>query len=208
MAGATVAALAAATVVTLLVARGDDDPAPAGVLESPYVGEEVRGIVALSQEDIDGLLAGAGTPLGGMAKPAELNGYPGPRHVLDAFEAGQFDLDDSQLGEIERLYAEMQSEAIPLGERLIEIEQAIDDAFSHGTISEAFLEERLAASAEVYAELRLVHLSHHLATVEVLSPDQVVHYNQLRGYVDDDPCAAPVPEGHDPDLWRQHNDCP
>ena len=55
-------------------------------IHSPYTGQEARGIKALSQDDIEGLLSGAGTPFGGMAKPAELNGYPGPRHVLDAIK--------------------------------------------------------------------------------------------------------------------------
>ena len=73
------------------------------VIQSPYVGQETRGIKALSQADIEGLLAGAGTPFGGMAKPAELNGYPGPRHVLDAVEAGEFDLTTDQREQVEVL---------------------------------------------------------------------------------------------------------
>ncbi len=71
---------------------------------SQYAGQEIRGIKALSQDDIEGLLAGAGTPFGGMAKPAELNGYPGPRHVLDAVEAGEFKLTSDQEEQIEALY--------------------------------------------------------------------------------------------------------
>jgi hypothetical protein len=37
----------------------------------------------LSQTDIESLQNGTGDAFGGMAKLAELNGYPGPRHVLD-----------------------------------------------------------------------------------------------------------------------------
>lgn len=206
--GGSAVALVAVAAVTLLVVRGDDGSAPTASLTSPYAGQEGRGIVALSQEDVEGLLEGAGTPFGGMAKPAELNGYPGPRHVLDAFEEGQFDLSDRQRDEIEGLYEQMRSEAIPLGEQIIETEQAIDDAFSSGTMTEVFLEESIETSASLYAQLRLVHLSYHLATVEILGPEQVAHYNQLRGYAADNPCATPPPEGHDPELWRQHNNCP
>jgi hypothetical protein len=75
-----------------------------GAIHSPYAGQELRGIKALSQEDIEGLLAGTGIPFGGMAKPAELNGYPGPRHVLDAVEAREFELTSGQQEQIEALY--------------------------------------------------------------------------------------------------------
>ena len=47
---------------------------------SPYAGQQTRAIKALSPEDLAGLLNGEGR---GMAKAAELNGYPGPVHVLE-----------------------------------------------------------------------------------------------------------------------------
>jgi hypothetical protein len=47
---------------------------------SPYAGQQTRAIKALSPEDLAGLLNGEGM---GMAKAAELNGYPGPVHVLE-----------------------------------------------------------------------------------------------------------------------------
>jgi hypothetical protein len=58
---------------------------PAGVSANadtpanPYAGQLTRSIKALSPEDIDELRKGAGM---GLAKAAELNGYPGPLHVL------------------------------------------------------------------------------------------------------------------------------
>jgi hypothetical protein len=54
--------------------------AAAANTDSPYVGQETRDIKALSQQDIDDYLNGRGM---GYAKAAELNHYPGPRHVLD-----------------------------------------------------------------------------------------------------------------------------
>ncbi len=47
---------------------------------SPYVGREQREIKSLSPGDIQMYLQGHGM---GMAKAAELNHYPGPKHVLD-----------------------------------------------------------------------------------------------------------------------------
>jgi len=49
--------------------------------ESSYVGQEKRAIKALSEQEIADYLKGAGR---GSSKAAELNHYPGPRHVLDA----------------------------------------------------------------------------------------------------------------------------
>jgi hypothetical protein len=118
-------------------------------IHSPYASQEIGGIKALSQEDIKGLLAGAGTPFGGMAKPAELNSYPGPRHVLDAAEAGEFELTAEQKTQIEGLYEEMRSEAIFLGEEIISIEKVIDEAFVSGVITEGLLQEKVLESANV-----------------------------------------------------------
>ena len=47
---------------------------------SPYKGEHLRAIKALSEGEINNLLNGQGM---GFAKAAELNPYPGPKHVLE-----------------------------------------------------------------------------------------------------------------------------
>ena len=173
---------------------------------SQYAGQEARGIKALSQDDIEGLLAGVGTPFGGMAKPAELNGYPGPRHVLDAAKAGELELTGEQQKKIESLYQEMRSEAIQLGKQIIDIEKVIDDAFSSGTITKELLQKKVSESASLYGQLRFVHLKYHLAMMDVLTPQQVERYNELRGYRSTDPCKN-IPEGHDPEMWKLHHNC-
>lgn len=177
-----------------------------GAIHSPYAGQEARGIKALSQDDIEGLLTGAGTPFRGMAKPAELNGYPGPRHVLDAYDAGEFQLTNEQLDQIEALYEEMRSEAINLGNQIIDIENEIDDSFTGRIITNAFLQEKVNESADLYGQLRFVHLKYHLSMVEILTPQQVEQYNELRGYTSGNPCEN-IPEGHDPEMWKLHNNC-
>ena len=45
----------------------------------PYAGQQTRAIKALSDDEIAAFLNGEGM---GFAKAAELNGYPGPAHVL------------------------------------------------------------------------------------------------------------------------------
>jgi hypothetical protein len=48
-----------------------------------YAGQQKREIKALSEAEVSAYLDGRGM---GLAKAAELNGYPGPAHVLDLAE--------------------------------------------------------------------------------------------------------------------------
>jgi len=132
---------------------------------SPYSGEELRGIKSLSQEEIKGLLAGEGTPFGGMAKLAELNGYPGPRHVLDM--AQEVELTSKQEKEINKLYEEMKSQAIALGEKIINLEQEMNEGFANKIITPDELEAKLTESADVYGQLRFVHLKYHFFGIRI-----------------------------------------
>src|SRR5439155_26596116 len=88
---------------------------------SPYAGQEQRAIKALSDREISDLTEGRGM---GLAKAAELNGYPGPMHVLELAES--LDLSDQQRAKMQELFAAMKAEAIPLGERLIVQEADLD----------------------------------------------------------------------------------
>ena len=173
---------------------------------SPYAGQETRKIKALSQAEVTALRAGAGTPFGGMAKPAELNGYPGPRHVLDAYDAGEFSMTKAQHEKITALYEAMRTEAVALGTNIIEIEKEIDDAFADKTITADFLQEKVAESARRYGQLRVAHLKYHLSVSEILLPVQVRQYNALRRYATDNACEN-IPAGHDANMWKLHNNC-
>ena len=76
----------------------------------------------------------------------------------------------------------------------------------NGTINEDFLREKVLESASLYGQLRIVHLKYHLSMVGVLTPQHVEQYNDLRGYTSGNPCEN-IPEGHDPELWKLHNNC-
>ncbi len=172
---------------------------------SPYVGQETRGIKSLSQQDIEGLKKGSGTPFGGMAKLAELNGYPGPKHVLDFEE--KLELTNNQKNQIEIIYDEMKSESIILGEQIISIEQELDDSFDSDSITSEYLKKKVDESAKTYGDLRNIHLQAHLEMIKILTSEQVKKYNDLRGYSsNEDPCEN-VPEGHDAAMWKLHNGC-
>lgn len=167
---------------------------------APYAGFETREIKSLSSQDIEELERGGGW---GLALPAELNGRPGPAHLLELQD--ELALSADQLADITALHEEMRDAAIAAGKRFIAAEAALSDAFALPSLSDETLRELLSEAAEARAELRYVHLSRHLATPGLLSESQIRKYNALRGY-SDDPCMS-VPEGHDPDMWRRHNGC-
>ena len=103
------------------------------------------------------------------------------------------------------IFEEMRREAIAAGERLIEAEAALSDAFAADRLDEDELEELVENAEAVRAELRYIHLSRHLATTPILTSHQVQRYQVLRGYAEN-PCDS-VPEGHDPQMWKKHNGC-
>ena len=166
----------------------------------PYKGFSARKIASLSDEDIRQITQGMGW---GLALPAELNGYPGPIHILEL--SNELALSDDQKWRIEAIFKEMRKDAITKGTSLIEAERALDDGFKSGVLDSIALKRLIARSEKARADLRFVHLSRHLTTVELLDAEQVATYMELRGYASD-PCAS-VPEGHDADLWRSHNKC-
>jgi len=170
--------------------------------KSKYAGEEKREIKSLSETDIEELKNGKGW---GLAKAAELNGVPGPVHLLEMKE--EIDLSAKQIRAIEDIYKKMKQEAIPLGLELIELEMELNNHFANRTITDELLRQILQRIAQVRRQLRYVHLSTHLKTPDILKTEQITLYNKLRGYSSDDPCEN-VPKGHDPEMWKKHHNCP
>lgn len=168
---------------------------------SPYSGMETREIKALSENDIAELERGGGW---GLALPAELNGVPGPAHLLEL--ADDIPLREDQIERIERIYASMREEAIAEGRTLLELEAEIESQFREHTVTEESLRDLTTRAAASRGRLRYIHLSRHLEMLPLLSEEQIDHYAVLRGYASDDPCEQ-VPEGHDEEMWRAHNDC-
>jgi len=83
------------------------------VYKSQYAGQERGEIKSLSEADIAELKNGRGW---GLAKAAELNGVPGPAHLLEMKK--EIGLNAEQIEKIERLYQTMRNQAIPLGIKL------------------------------------------------------------------------------------------
>ena len=147
------------------------------VAASPYRDLTGRSIKSLSPERMEALRSGGGA---GYALPAELNGYPGPRHVLEL--AAQLGLTDEQRRATAQMFESMRSEAVPLGEALIGKEAALDALFRDGRANEAALYALTAEAAAIEAKLRAAHLKYHLQMAALLSPHQRAIYGRLRGY--------------------------
>lgn len=144
---------------------------------SPYAGQETRVIKTLSHSEIDGYLNGEGM---GYAKAAELNHYPGPRHVLDLSE--QLALTSEQKSKTKKLFESMKKEAVSLGRELIDREKELDRLFAKEAIDNNQLESNLTEIGTLQAKLRYVHLSAHLEQKNILTSHQIKLYDQLRGY--------------------------
>jgi LTXXQ motif family protein len=144
-------------------------------------------INALSDEDIAALRNGEGM---GMAKVAELYGYPGPARVLTL--ANELSLTESQRQQVRAIYDRMNATAKLLGGELIMREQALDQLFAKGEITPPSCADA-AAIASLRGRLRSVHLAAHPETRALLSLDQIARYQQFQGY--DNP-AAPQQHHH------------
>ncbi len=157
---------------------------------TPYAGQEQREIKTLSAKDIDDLLNGRGW---GFAKAAELNGLPGPAHLLELKH--KIGLSAKQTAKIEALFSRMKEEAVPLGRKLVALERRLNEAFSSRDVTPKALNAQLAEIAKTRGALRFVHLSIHLQTPKILSRHQIASYNRLRGY-DLDGGNKPHHRGH------------
>jgi hypothetical protein len=144
---------------------------------SPYAGFERREIKALSAEQMRQLETGAGMAL---AQPAELNGWPGPMHVLEHADA--LALTSQQRDATQALMRAHKQRAAVIGREVIAAEKALDRAFAEQRIDDASLRRLTAAAADRMAALRAEHLATHIAQTRSMEPAQVARYQQLRGY--------------------------
>ena len=134
--------------------------------DTSYAGLQQRPIKALSAQQIDDLRAGRGM---GMALAAELNDYPGPRHVLDLSD--KLGLTPAQRKRVSRLFAEKRAGG-------------------------AELWSITAVIARRNGDLRYVHLGYHLSVRGLLSDRQIARYATLRGSEDQSDKKSPEPGRH------------
>jgi len=143
----------------------------------PYAGQESRRIKSLSEAEVRAYLEGRGM---GLAKPAELNGYPGPMHVIEL--ADRLHLSEAQRAQAQESFGRMRAEAVRLGKLIVEKEAELDRLFAETKVNPENLRSKVSEIAGLQGELRVVHLRAHLEMKRALSPEQVRRYDELRGY--------------------------
>ena len=126
--------------------------------------------------DKDDLLKGLGM---GLATIADVNNYPGPKHVISL--KAELGLTRDQLKKTEALDKAVSSSAVTKGEEIVQAEEELYKLFEAGTMSEKILRGKLEQIAKLRADLRFVHLQAHLRMKQVLTPDQIKLYTEIRG---------------------------
>lgn len=182
--------LALATLLPLAVRAESGGPTPSPPIDAHHdqaPGSEVPGLGA---EEVAELLDGRGM---GQARVADVEGYPGPRHVLDTWGAGKLRLSPEQATRVQEIVRAMASEARRLGVLVLDAERDLALALRSGEIDATNRRARVERIAALRGELRAVHLQAHLETRAVLDPAQLARYGELRGHPPDD---GMPPHGH------------
>ncbi len=125
----------------------------------------------------------------GTSKAAELNHYPGPKHVLEA--ARQLQLTHEQIDKTNAIQASMSTSAKAIGKQIIAKETELDALFSGRKAAPEKVSPIIEELGRLQASFRLAHLNAHMAMAKVLTPKQIAQYDTTRGY------SASPPAGHE-----------
>lgn len=150
--------------------------APVPWATATYAGQQTRAIKSLSDSEAQDLVEGKGM---GLAKAAELNGYPGPMHLLEL--AGAMRLTVEQSAATAQILTQHKVKARALGAELVQAERQLDTAFASKQISAEKLVALTQQIGALQAAVRNAHLQTHLQQTRLLSPQQVAQYQLLRG---------------------------
>lgn len=168
------------TVALLLLLAGLTTSIAAGQHEhvhSPYAGATQSEGTILTADEIGQLRNGEGM---GLARAAELNHWPGPKHVLDL--ATEMGLETSREARIREIFEAMHAAAVSKGEEIISVERHLATAFASGEVDAERVGRMTGHLASLRGELQAIHLTAHLETRSVLTDEQVSLYDRLRGY--------------------------
>ena len=143
---------------------------------APHAGQAMPEIKSLSATEIQGYLEGREM---GLAKAAELNGYPDPAHVLEL--ATELQLTSHQRAKAERLKRSMKV-AARMGHWLVEAERRLNLVFAKGEADDEKITVLVRQIGGLEAEIRLVHLRADIEMRRALTADQIKKYEQERGF--------------------------
>ncbi len=143
----------------------------------PYATADGDTTYGLSEQQAQRLLTGRGM---GLARPAEMNGYPGPMHVLDL--ADELALTPEQQQQAHSIRERVMTEAPMLGRQIVEKELALDQLFRSGSADATRIDELTHKIGRLRAELRAIHLQAHLVMQRALAVDQIRTYMTARSH--------------------------
>ena len=152
---------------------------------SPYAHTQTSEIPTLNDDEIAQLRNGEGM---GLARAADLNRYPGPKHVLELDD--QLGLDEAQRALVAAIRLQMSGKAIAKGEEILRAEQHLSELFKSGAAIQAAVARITDHLGAMRGELQSIHLNAHIKTVDILTAELVTHYVELRGYGDAAPRAS------------------
>ena len=114
----------------------------------------------------------------GMASYADINGYPGPKHVLEMQET--LKLTDDQIKDISAIIDEMSENARATGEMIIAKERELESSFRLGKAGESYTKQLATEIGSLRGALRSVHLNAHIQAKSVLTKEQIATYMAIR----------------------------
>ncbi len=148
---------------------------------SPYAHTRSSDVPTLTPEEVTRLRNGEGM---GLARPAELNRFPGPKHLLEL--ASELDLHSAQVRRIEAIHEKMRAQAIAKGEDILMAERRLANLFASAAVGERPSVADVKRIAEhlgvMRGQLQAIHLLAHMESARELTAEQIEEYDRLRGY--------------------------
>ena len=144
---------------------------------SPHAHAQSAEVPSLTPDEVRALRNGEGM---GLARAAELNHFPGPKHLLDL--RSELKLGDAQIERIKAIHRKMRTQAIAKGEDILQAELHIANLFALGSPAPAQVNRATEHLGVLRGQLRAIHLLAHIESARELTPGQIKVYDRLRGY--------------------------
>ncbi len=142
-----------------------------------YAAPQPREIKALSTQEQRGWMEGENM---GMARAAELNGYPGPMMVLEM--AQTLKLTPEQAAATRELMTRHKAEVRKLGAELVDAERQLDVAFREHSADAVQVTRLTTQISQLHGRIRASHLQTYVAAAAVLTPEQMQRYMGMHGF--------------------------
>jgi Spy/CpxP family protein refolding chaperone len=130
----------------------------------------------VSEQEKEALLKGAGLGAGMIAM---MNGYPGPKHVLEMGD--ELELTAAQRESIGKTYGNVKAESVKLGTELVEKDEALTALFTAGSATTGEVGKLSRDIGELQGRVRAAHLNAHVETFDALTPAQREKLSSMQG---------------------------